>query len=74
MLGSYYRDSPGLTSQVHALEKFIPHPEYDFKSLKHDIAVAKLQVRYSQIRERNNLENIIIFHCIYCASRIYLQK
>nr|XP_039248285.1 uncharacterized protein LOC120326118 isoform X1 [Styela clava] len=41
-LGAYYRDIAELTLQVFALEKFIAHPEYDFRSLKHDIAVAKL--------------------------------
>nr|CAB3234437.1 chymotrypsin-like protease CTRL-1 [Phallusia mammillata] len=47
--GKYYRDSPEPTMQVFEIESFEAHPEYDFRSLKHDIAVAKLRepIQYS---------------------------
>uniref|UniRef100_H2YGC7 Peptidase S1 domain-containing protein n=1 Tax=Ciona savignyi TaxID=51511 RepID=H2YGC7_CIOSA len=42
-VGRYQRDGSEKFIQVLELEFFRSHPEYDFQSLKHDIAVAKLK-------------------------------
>ncbi|XP_018667359.2 uncharacterized protein LOC100181921 [Ciona intestinalis] len=42
-VGRYQRDTSEEFIQVLELDSFQAHPKYDFRSLKHDIAVAKLK-------------------------------
>ncbi|CAK8694670.1 uncharacterized protein LOC143445484 [Clavelina lepadiformis] len=49
-LGKYYRDVGQASMRVFELDSFYPHPDYDFKTLSNDFAVAKLKepvARYS---------------------------
>jgi len=43
-VGKYYQYMPEPTMQVFEIDSYEAHPRYDFRTLLHDIAVARLKV------------------------------